>query len=144
MTFSSHCLPLLAVSNCNSPKMSNSNTGLAANHVDEYFIHIQLPPQFRRDRNPKLDRNMLAAIQAHHVSHIPYDNIALHYSQNPSISLNVLDIYHKFVEKGRGGYCMENNIFLCHVLRTLGFEVYLAGARLYRDANSPTPGWSGW
>ena len=39
---------------------------------------------------------------------------------------------------------MENNIFLSHVLRVLGFQVYLTGARLYRDASSPTPGWSGW
>ena len=124
--------------------MSNSGTTLNVSHVDEYFAHIELPLGFRRDQNPKFDLNFLAAIQAHHISRIPYENVALHYSHEPSISLNVLHIYNKLVKNGRGGYCMENNILLYHILRTLGFQVYLTGARLHRDPSSATPGWSGW
>lgn len=124
--------------------MSNSETNLNLSYVDEYFTHIDLPLEFRRDQNPELDLNFLAAIQAHHITRIPYENVALHYSHDPSVSLNVLDIYHKIVKKGRGGYCIENNILLYHVLDTVGFQVYLTGARLHRDVSSATPGWSGW
>ncbi|KNG91225.1 hypothetical protein ANOM_000332 [Aspergillus nomiae NRRL 13137] len=117
---------------------------LTSDHVDRYFEYIQLPHEYRRDRNPKLDIALLTTIHTYHVSTIPYENIALHYAPEAHISLEVSDIYHKFVERGRGGYCMENNIFLYHVLSFLGFQVYLAGARLHRDARSNSPGWSGW
>ncbi|RAK76078.1 arylamine N-acetyltransferase family protein, partial [Aspergillus fijiensis CBS 313.89] len=117
---------------------------LTPDQVDRYFEHIQLPHVYRRDRNPRLDIALLTAIHTYHVSTIPYENIALHYAPSAHISLGVTDIYHKFVERGRGGYCMENNIFLHHILSLLGFQVYLAGARLYRDSRSSSPGWSGW
>ncbi|KAJ5350765.1 hypothetical protein N7541_008492 [Penicillium brevicompactum] len=124
--------------------MVSHGSELTVTHVDSYFAHIGLPARFQRDQHPSLDAAFLSAIQAHHLCRIPYENVALHYSRAPSISLDVLDIYRKFIENGRGGYCMENNIFLFHVLRVLGFQVYLTGARLYRDASIPTPGWSGW
>ncbi|KAJ5116563.1 arylamine N-acetyltransferase 1 [Penicillium angulare] len=117
---------------------------LTADQVKRYFAHIELPDRFRSDKGPNLDFDFLASIQKHHITKIPYENIALHYNNIPYISLDVSDIYHKFVERGRGGYCMENNIFLHHVLRFLGFQVYLTGARLFRDSTSPNPGWSGW
>ncbi|KAJ5584192.1 arylamine N-acetyltransferase 1 [Penicillium hispanicum] len=124
--------------------MASFNSGLTVDQVDEYLTYIQLPAQFQRNQNPRLELDFLAAIQAHHICRIPYENVALHYSQNPSISLDVVEIYHKFVVRGRGGYCMENNIFLYHVLCILGFQVYLTGARLYRETSHPTSGWSGW
>ncbi|PWY91984.1 arylamine N-acetyltransferase 1 [Aspergillus sclerotioniger CBS 115572] len=117
---------------------------LTIHHLDAYFERIQLPSRFRRNQNPPLNREFLAAIQAHHISHIQYDNIALHYSPTAEISLHIHDIFHKLVERKRGGYCMENNLLLYYVLSLLGFNVYLTGARLHRDANNPTPGWSGW
>ncbi|RAK85209.1 cysteine proteinase [Aspergillus costaricaensis CBS 115574] len=123
--------------------MSELSTSFTSDHLDGYFERIELPSRFRREQNPKFDREFLATIQAYHVSHIPYDNTALHYSPTPSISLHIHDIFHKLVTRKRGGYCMENNILLYHVLRQLGFDVYLTGARLYRDANNPKPGWSG-
>ncbi|GAQ36142.1 N-terminal acetyltransferase [Aspergillus tubingensis] len=124
--------------------MSELSASFTIHHLDGYFERIELPARFRREQNPKLDRGLLATIQAYHVSHIPYDNTALHYSPTPSISLHIHDIFHKLVTRKRGGYCMENNILLYHVLRQLGFDVYLTGARLFRDANNPKPGWSGW
>ena len=124
--------------------MTELSQSLSLPHLDGYFERIELPSRFRREQNPKLDRELLATIQAYHVSHIPYDNTALHYSPTPSISLHIHDIFHKLVTRKRGGYCMENNILLYHILRQLGFDVYLTGARLFRDANIPKPGWSGW
>lgn len=40
---------------------------------------------------------------------------------------------------GRGGYCMENNCFFGTILRSIGFDVYSAGARV----KSPD-GYGGW
>ncbi|RAH49743.1 cysteine proteinase [Aspergillus brunneoviolaceus CBS 621.78] len=91
-------------------------------------------------RNAQPDLETFSIIQAHHLSQIPYENLELHYSKAPRISLDVTDIYHKFVVAGRGGYCMEHNRFLCHVLRFLGFQVHLTGARLHRDATTSAPG----
>ena len=46
---------------------------------------------------------------------------------------------------GRGGYCMENCIFFNHVLRALGFQVYMAGARIrLRVDGVPTGDYIGW
>lgn len=42
-------------------------------------------------------------------------------------------------QAGRGGYCMENNCFFGTVLRSIGFDVYSAGARV----KSPS-GYGGW
>lgn len=123
--------------------MSVVNSGLTTEQVKQYFAHIQLPERFRNEDHP-LDVDLLSSIQAHHLCRIPYENLALHYSPNPSISLDVRDIYQKFVERHRGGYCMENNIFLHHILRALGFQVYMTGARLFRQEDNPNPGWSGW
>ncbi|KAF9885329.1 DUF1279 super [Aspergillus nanangensis] len=118
-----------------------SISDLGPDQINQYFAHIQLPSEFQ---GRGLNLEFLSVIHTHHISRIPYENVALHYSKTPGISLNIAEIYDKFVVKGRGGYCMEHNIFLCHVLRFLGFQVYLTGARLHRDANSSAPGWSGW
>jgi len=42
-------------------------------------------------------------------------------------------------QAGRGGYCMENNCFFGTILRSIGFDVYSAGARV----KSPD-GYGGW
>ena len=51
------------------------------------------------------------------------------------------ELYEKLVERkrGRGGYCMENNYFFGTVLRSLGFGVYSAGAKVCEDGESYTP-----
>ncbi|PYI26901.1 arylamine N-acetyltransferase 1 [Aspergillus indologenus CBS 114.80] len=121
-----------------------SNSELALEQVEQYFAHIGLPTQVAQVQNAQVNLETLSAIQAHHLSRIPYENLALHYSKSPRISLNISDIYHKFIVKGRGGYCMEHNLLFGHVLRFLGFQVYLTGARLHRDATTSMPGWSGW
>lgn len=122
----------------------DSSSALNPEQVEQYFAHIGLPMRDLLMRNAQSDLETLSIIQAHHLSRIPYENLELHYSKAPQISLDVTDIYRKFVVVGRGGYCMEHNLFLCHVLRFLGFQVHLTGARLHRDATTSAPGWSGW
>ncbi|KAJ5242305.1 arylamine N-acetyltransferase 1 [Penicillium citrinum] len=121
--------------------MTTSTSELNADQINQYFTRIELPIKFH-NVSPNLE--LLTTLHVHHISSIPYENAALHYTTKPHISLAIPDLYHKFVERSRGGYCMENNIFFHHVLRFLGFQVYLTGARLYRESTSSLPGWSGW
>lgn len=75
-----------------------------------------------------------------------FENLQLHYSSHHSISLDPEHLYTKIVEKdNRGGYCMENNCFFGTVLRTLGFSLHSAGARVAIAASgTPAEGYFGW
>jgi arylamine N-acetyltransferase len=55
------------------------------------------------------------------------------------LSLDPEDLFRKIVENGRGGYCMEVSAFFGTVLRSLGFRLYSAGARV----KGPS-GYKGW
>ncbi|PLB54893.1 arylamine N-acetyltransferase 1 [Aspergillus steynii IBT 23096] len=123
---------------------SNIGSALSAEQIDEYFNYVQVPSIYLRDKGPELNLAFLSTIQSCHLSAIPYKNLALHYTGNPHVSLDVVHIYNKVVVNRRGGYCMENNIFFHHVLRFFGFRVYLTGARLHRTSGSQPSGWSGW
>ncbi|KAJ5698097.1 arylamine N-acetyltransferase 1 [Penicillium macrosclerotiorum] len=123
--------------------MTTPHSLLSAEQIDQYFERIQLPAQYRNNR-PALTPQFLFALQAHHITAIPYENLSLHYAFDVQVDLNVSCIHTKLVQRRRGGYCMENNILAYHVLLFLGFEVYLTGARLFRKMESPLGGWSGW
>ncbi|KAL8763243.1 MAG: hypothetical protein Q9184_000883 [Pyrenodesmia sp. 2 TL-2023] len=77
----------------------------------------------------------LSKLQAHQLCTYPFENLSLHYSTTHTISLDIEVLYHKFVCKGRGGYCMENNAFFGTVLRSLGYDVTSAGARVCMGVN---------
>lgn len=112
--------------------------------VDQYFKRIQLPKHYYHDQHPALDIDLLSALQACHITAIPYENLSLHYAESVSLSLDVSEIHEKLVQRRRGGYCMENNILFYHVLLFLGFRVYVTGARLFRGGTDKLSGWSGW
>ncbi|KAI4263907.1 MAG: hypothetical protein L6R42_000966 [Xanthoria sp. 1 TBL-2021] len=79
-----------------------------------------------------IDYNELKTIQQHHLSTYPFENLSLHYSTTHTISLDLDLLFEKFVEadRGRGGYCMENNAFLGSMLRSMGYDVTSVGARV--------------
>lgn len=71
---------------------------------------------------------------------MPFENLSLHYSKYPSISLDKDDLYEKIVIDKRGGYCMETNYFFMIMLKSLGFQVMTTGARVYETGGGRT-GW---
>lgn len=79
----------------------------------------------------------LTALQQAHLSTVPFSNVVLYYSQHHTISLDPDVLFHKVVERGLGGYCVENTGFFAHVLRSLGYQFYTGGARV---AKSFVPG----
>jgi arylamine N-acetyltransferase len=79
----------------------------------------------------------LTELQRRHLSTIPFGNVVLHYSQHRTISLDNDLLFHKLVERGLGGYCVENTGLFAIVLRSLGFQIYTGGAKVSRDLGGP-------
>lgn len=125
--------------------LSRANGAYSEEQVDRYQDYISLPPQYRRRTNPARNLEFLTALYIHQISAIPYENLGLHYSKDHCINLKPQILYDKFTRNGRGGYCMENGIFFNHILRSLGFRVYLAGARVRPRLNGvPHGDYMGW
>lgn len=111
--------------------------------LQEYLERVNLPSLTSLSRifeieeddddiERKLERKLelLTALQRYQLAHVPFENLALHYSPHRTISLDASDLYEKIVGRRRGGYCMENNCFFGAVLRGMGFRVCSAGARI--------------
>ncbi|KAK0118645.1 N-terminal acetyltransferase [Cadophora gregata f. sp. sojae] len=114
-----------------------------------YEQHVSLPSHFHHMHNPPppLNISYLTVLHIHQISSCPYENLQLHYSASHAVSLDPQVLFKKIVtdKRGRGGYCMENAIFFHHVLRGLGFKVYLAGVRIrLREGGVPKGNYVGW
>jgi arylamine N-acetyltransferase len=77
----------------------------------------------------------LTILQKHHLAKVPFENLDLHYSTSRIVSIDKDDMYEKIVTKnrGRGGYCMQVNLFFATVLKSLGFELIASGGRVLID-----------
>ena len=60
----------------------------------------------------------------------PFGSLGIHYSPTRIICIDADVLYHKIVERRHGGYCMEMNCFWSTVLRCLGYDCYIVGARV--------------
>lgn len=67
---------------------------------------------------------------AYHLAKVPFENLVIHYSPHHSISLDSEHLFQKIVERGHGGYCMENNGFFSIALRSLGFDIWTVGGKV--------------
>ena len=64
-----------------------------------------------------------------HISTVPFESLDLHeYGIVPS--LNIDDLFDKFVVRRRGGYCFEQNTIFGQLLSDLGFPTYATVVRL--------------
>lgn len=115
--------------------------------LNEYFTRINLPSKYLESpllSDPKLARTkehglpFVHALTRYHANSVPFENLELHYSLHKKITLDTSDLYTKFVQRRRGGRCMENNTFFGTVLRSLGFEVRNCAGRVARSM-SPFP-----
>ncbi|KAK2028768.1 cysteine proteinase [Colletotrichum zoysiae] len=117
-------------------------SSLTPEDLDHYLEYISLPNRYR---GHPADLELLSNLQLYHICAIPYENLGLHYAKDVDISLDVQKIFRKCTSNGRGGYCMENTIFFNHVLRSLGFDVYVTGARARPRVNDvPQGDYTGW
>lgn len=82
------------------------------------------------------------------ITTFPYENLSVHYSSTHLVDINPESLYTKMMgpeNGGRGGYCMELSIFFFHMLRAIGFHVYMTGVR-NRTRTNGVPGgvYQGW
>jgi arylamine N-acetyltransferase len=115
--------------------------------LQTYFARIDLPEKYLS--SPILSNADLAKTKEHglpllealcrqHAGNVPFENLILHYSASKKVTLDLSELYAWFVEKRRGGRCMETNSFFGTVLRSIGYEVRNCGGRVSR-AMSPYP-----
>ncbi|KAK8126984.1 uncharacterized protein PG998_002743 [Apiospora kogelbergensis] len=124
--------------------------------LEQYFDRIVLPQrqriysvteQLANGSTTAVDQlAYLTLLVKHQVVKVPFENLSLHYSWHRTVNVRPQFLFRKIVEKQphvagaegeprpwqchRGGYCMEANSFFHTVLRSLGYNVYLAGARV--------------
>jgi arylamine N-acetyltransferase len=108
--------------------------------VHQIYDRIRLPPTYRHSPSALTKEivsghgglGLLSALQRHHLANIPFENLELHYSPTKVINTDSNLLFRKIVTQntGRGGYCMENNLFFATLLRTLGFSVMSTGGRV--------------
>ncbi|KXJ89988.1 hypothetical protein Micbo1qcDRAFT_73249 [Microdochium bolleyi] len=100
------------------------------------------------------DLAYLTLLMKHQLVRVPFENLTLHYSWHKVIDPSPVRMYKKIVGAsapvrgqkddhddhdgsevgvggGQGGYCMEVNSFFFTVLLSIGFDVYMAGARVW-------------
>ncbi len=117
-----------------------SSTGAKAavytrEQLEQYFGRIHLPQNRRNydvsSLSPEEALEYLGFVQKFHLAAVPFENLSLHYSQHHKITLHPDELFRKIVlTPGRGGYCMEANRLFSTVLRSLGYQLYTAGARV--------------
>ena len=134
--------------------------------IHRFYDRISLPQKHRHDPGPSTNNihndkdaslALLSALQRHFLASVPFENLDLHYSPHHSISLDPAHLFDKIVlgadshghNRGRGGYCMENNQLLNTVLASLGFDVVSVGARVNAAVGNPSApadesSYSGW
>lgn len=92
---------------------------------------IEVPLQYRNPGSivPSLDA--LRMLHTHMITTVPYETLGLHYSRERCINLDSQQLFQKIVrdKRGRGGYCLENNLLFLFILRDLGFRAYPVGAK---------------
>lgn len=118
---------------------------LSRDQLTRYFERLQVPRDTRvydvAGLQPEETLRYLALLQKLHLVEIPFENLSLHYSPHRQISIHPDELFRKIIadDNGRGGYCMENNTLFGALLRSLGYVLFSAGARVYVGS-----GWSGW
>ena len=112
---------------------SSSRPEYTPQQLHEVYERVKLPSRFRYEPGEfsrevvrhRDGHGFLGALVSHTLAHVPFENLALHYSPHHQISIHPSELFQKIVNQGtgRGGYCVENNVFLSTVLRSIGFEV---------------------
>ncbi|KAF7185540.1 Arylamine N-acetyltransferase / N-hydroxyarylamine O-acetyltransferase [Pseudocercospora fuligena] len=124
---------------------SSTRPTYTPDQISQFYQRINLPSKWRLAPGPESQfvatgpegYEYLYALQRYTLSHIPFENLELHYSRTKHIDIHPQILFKKIItsENGRGGYCMENNNIFATVLRTLGFKFYTTCARVSSAAS---------
>ena len=84
-----------------------------------------------------LDAGALRTLHRAHLMTVPFENLSIHLSE--TITLDEDALLGKIVTGRRGGFCYELNGAFALLLRALGAEVTLVGARVYGNGSLGPP-----
>ena len=104
------------------------------------FIKYPLPQPITESFQKEIKSDplrILKRLQRRQLAVVPFGNVALHYSPHHTVSLDAEALFEKIVVRRLGGYCVENNNFFATVLRSLGYSLYTAGARVSSSLSRP-------
>ncbi|HXH30840.1 MAG TPA: arylamine N-acetyltransferase [Bacteriovoracaceae bacterium] len=90
--------------------------------LSDYFNRISY------NKPPGPDLATLTELQELHTLAIPFENLTPFTGEEVSLAIETLG--EKFLTRGRGGYCFEQNILFLEVLTQLGFKAKGLGARV--------------
>jgi len=83
--------------------------------------------------SPAPTAETLRALHRAHLLAVPFENLDIHLGR--PIILDEKRLFHKIVERRRGGFCYELNGLFAALLRELGFDVTLLSARVYDNGD---------
>ncbi|KAI3542634.1 hypothetical protein CSPX01_06839 [Colletotrichum filicis] len=115
--------------------------------VVEFLELLDLPSNLRQHEAILPNLECLKVLHTHMISTVPYETLGLHYSPEREVHLDPQHLFQKIVRdgRGRGGYCLENNLLFMFMLRDLGFQVYAAGTKSRLRINgAPKGAFQGW
>ncbi len=95
------------------------------------MTHSQITQSYLADLNIKdhsLDIDFLNELQSKHIALYSFNNLAVLLGQE--LPLDVESLFHKIVERRRGGYCFEHNKLVFNVLSELNFDVRILLAKV--------------
>ncbi len=84
-----------------------------------------------------VDDETLMALHEHHVLHVPFENLDIHY--NRCFDLELENLYKKIVVNFRGGFCYELNALFNELLKNIGFKSRIIAARIFDDLGNLGP-----
>ena len=93
--------------------------------LGRYFSRIG----YSGDTRPTV--STLASLLRRHACSIPFENIDVQLGR--SLTIDVEDAFEKIVERGRGGWCYEQNGLFGWALSEVGFEVMRVSGAVRRD-----------
>ncbi|KAJ6091570.1 hypothetical protein N7467_003539 [Penicillium canescens] len=117
----------------------NPPSAYTQTQITKYIHYIALPERYTAYLSnpqafPKTEQALKDLFRCQ-ITRFPYDNLTCHYSATQLAEIQPEKIYTKLMghgdtfPSGRGGYCLEVSIFFHHILRGLGFSVYMTGVR---------------
>lgn len=115
-----------ATINTSSPRYTPQQLHEVYNRVDLPTRYRYEPGEFSKEVIRHHDGiGFLSALQRHMLANVPFENLELHYSPHHQVSLNADALFNKIVRQraGRGGHCLELNVFMATILQSLGFDV---------------------
>jgi N-hydroxyarylamine O-acetyltransferase len=89
------------------------------------------------DRIGATRTSSLAELQERHLATVPFENLSIHLGE--PIVLDEDALVDKIVRRRRGGFCYEVNIAFGALLRSLGYDVDLLGAKVFSGDGSLSP-----